>query len=634
MQCNLCSTVLVILLFGFGLFFPSSSRTQDVNHFFGSPEFDRINVIIPDESEGYYVGGSSDIQDATEGWLQYFKADQVETRITNLIEQQSAFSSSLIFDLLRLSNGDLIAIGSGLPKSQMELPKAEQKDDGWAIRLTPKGRIIWSRIYSSELHERFYFVTSLTNGTLLVGGRAETKKKTGRSNGVSYIIDSKTGRYLHRKEWGKNIRRSAFYDSLALPSGGYMLVGWATNSETKKDDVWVVNVKPTHDEHWSKIWGDKGDDLGYRAVREENGNITVFGWGTRRNAQYTSGLVLRLKPNGDVDGSTFLDVGEVGHDKFLAGVSLPGEGYVAAGEASISPKRYRGKAWVVMLNKSLKKVDEKHLNIRGSRFTGIVPNPDNMVVAAGYGIPPGETHVDAWITEVFLKSRSSTAKVAVIERIQVTYSKNSITQPGWYRGYKDLNGKTFENMVRSTLVNHATKVFESAGYTVLVEQVGRSFQDDLLILSISVSVNRAFVEPCLPGKESDDCLPGIDPREAGGIWDPKKREFIVLDLVIAEKLEFTCELKRKGTKEMVWSNHLSMFPCDETGPIPVAKKDVDRLAEKAFEGYPIRKDVVLVPTYKELADAVFYGDIKKTKGLLENGASLETKSFDRTRPTL
>lgn len=228
----------------------------------------------------------------------------------------------------------------------------------------------------------------------------------------------------------------------------------------------------------------------------------------------------------------------------------------------------------------------------------------------------------------------ATAKVVVIERIHVMYLKNSIVEPGWHRGFKDLDKKAFENMVRSTLVNHATKVFESAGYTILVGQEGRSFQDDLLILSMSASVKRAFVKPCLPGKKSDSCLPGVDQREIGGIWDPKKREFLFVNPVIAEKLEIACELKRKGTTEKVWSNHISTFPQDETGPIPVAKNDVDRLAEKIFEGFPIRKDVVLVPTYKELADAVFTGDMKKTKALLESGAPLETKSFDRTRPTL
>ncbi|MCP3896067.1 MAG: hypothetical protein GY706_15780, partial [Bacteroides sp.] len=198
------------------------------NYFFGSPEFDRVNVIIADKSKGYYVAGSSNFQGITKSWLHYFKADQSGTRPTNLIDQLLAYPSSIIFDSVRLPSGDLIAVGSGLHEKQLELPKADQKDDGWAIRITPKGRIIWNRIYRSESHERFYFVSELANKTILVGGRSETEKRTGRSNGVTYIIDPETGTYIHRKEWGKNIRRSAFYDSLALPGGGYVLVGWAT----------------------------------------------------------------------------------------------------------------------------------------------------------------------------------------------------------------------------------------------------------------------------------------------------------------------------------------------------------------------------------------------------------------------
>jgi hypothetical protein len=405
--------VMSILLCSIGLFFPPSASSQPLNHFFGLPGFDRSNAIVPDGSRGYYLGGASEVQGATQGWIAHCRAHHACRKLITLSNQPFAFTNVVVFDLLRLANDDLVAVGWGLPTRQAELPEGEQKDDGWAIRLTPEGRLIWSRSYPSTSHERFYFVTALADGNLLVGGRSEAKKMTGRSHGVSYILDPETGQALHRKEWGEPIHRAGFYDGLAIPHGGYVLVGWATRPETETDDVWVVSVTPNHAERWSTMWGDTGDDLGYHAVMEANGNVTVFGWGTRRESQYTSGLVLRLMPDGTVSGYTFVDVGEVGNDKFQFGIPVPGGGYVASGEASVSPKEYRGRAWVVSLDRELKKVDEKHLDIRGSRLLGMLALSDNRVVVTGYGIAPGSRHVDAWLTEVQLNRKKDLALSSV-----------------------------------------------------------------------------------------------------------------------------------------------------------------------------------------------------------------------------
>ena len=372
------------------------------DRFFGLSEFDKSSAMVPDDSGGYYVGGSSDFQGATHGWINHCPENQSCTPILNLKDQPPNFANIMLFDLLRLPNGDMIAAGSGLPESQTGLPVSEQKEDGWAIRFTSNGQIAWSRKYPSNAHERFYFVKALANGTILVGGRTEMEKELGQSSGVSYVIDPENGNLITRKEWGTDIPRCGFYDGFGLPNGGYVLVGWATNPETNTDDVWVVSAGANHDEQWNKLSGAEGDDLGYRAAMDENGNIMVFGWGTQKNAQYTSGLVLRFKPSGEVDRSAFLDVESVGDDKFFTGLVLPGGGYLAAGEASESTKKYRAKAWSVMLDHNLEQVGEKRFGITGSRIVDIKVDSDNRVTVAGYGVAPAKKDVDAWMADFFL----------------------------------------------------------------------------------------------------------------------------------------------------------------------------------------------------------------------------------------
>ncbi len=383
--------------------------------FIGTPEFDRANSIVADGSGGYYLVGASSTQNGSYGWMRYYHHDHAIDRNFEIsIDRPSSFNSTLLFDVLRLPDGDLIAAGSGIPKNQAALPESQQKEDGWVIRINPDGRTIWSKRFASELHERFYFVTVRPDGTILVGGRSETRKNTGSSKGVSYIIAPDSGKLIHRNLWGAGgTHRAGFYDGVALPNGGYVLVGWATQPDSDNDDVWLLAVNSDHVEHWSRNWGGVGDDLGYQVILDDSGTISVFGWGTQEMHEYTSGLVMQFNQTGQILDSVFLNVGESGDDKFLSGIQLAHGEYIAAGEASLSSKQFRGKAWFVKLDQGLMEVEENHSQIRGSRFLGLVTNSDKVVVAAGYGIAPGEKQVDAWISEIYrTKDRGYENKMA------------------------------------------------------------------------------------------------------------------------------------------------------------------------------------------------------------------------------
>ena len=180
----------------------------------------------------------------------------------------------------------------------------------------------------------------------------------------------------------------------------------------------------------------------------------------------------------------------------------------------------------------------------------------------------------------------ATAREILIDLAHVVYLKNAILAPGDSFSNKELDEEAFKNVVNTIIVLQTSKTLETAGY-IVVESKNALNNNNLLILTILVRVTRDFYWPCSPGKESEKCVPGIDLDEAGGIWDPKEAKYIVKNPVSADKLEIVFEIKRKNSKDKkIWSQRLSIFPCDKTGPIPVAYKDVYQLADKILKKFP------------------------------------------------
>ncbi|MEE9303579.1 MAG: hypothetical protein V3U84_07310 [Thiotrichaceae bacterium] len=367
--------------------------------FVGTSAFDRSNAIISDGVDGFHLIGSSEVKNGVQAWIAHYKPDSNEI-VRTPIDLPITYTSSLLLGVTQLPGGDYIFVGSAQPAYQARFQLGEQKDDGWVVRMTTSGDILWSTTYPSQYHERFYFVNLLQNGSLLVGGRSENRGKLRSSNGVSYIVDAETGKSVKQKTWGKDIFRAGFQDGIALPDGGYVLIGWVTDPLTKNDDIWLVRVKPNHITAWERKIGEEGDDLGFHGLLSNDGHIVVFGWGTKTGASYKCGLILKLTLNGEEYKRAYFDFEKVGHDKFLFGITTHNDGYIAVGEASTSKKDFRGRAWAVSIDQNFNKIGEKVFNVQGSRFSGLTETPSKRYYATGFGVRSGSKNVDAWITEI------------------------------------------------------------------------------------------------------------------------------------------------------------------------------------------------------------------------------------------
>jgi hypothetical protein len=84
-----------------GLGCTPEASSQPVSRFFGLSGFDRSNAIIQDGNEGYFIAGSSDSDESTEGWIYDCATVDSCSKIVSLTDRHLGLVNLVVFDLVQ-----------------------------------------------------------------------------------------------------------------------------------------------------------------------------------------------------------------------------------------------------------------------------------------------------------------------------------------------------------------------------------------------------------------------------------------------------------------------------------------------------------------------------------------------------
>jgi hypothetical protein len=165
-------------------------------------------------------------------------------------------------------------------------------NDGWVIKMSPSGDIIFNKVFGTSSDEGFTDVIMNNDGSIQIVGYAfrqiEYDAWMLRLNPEGFTVYSRhIGSDL--REWAGTVRHS--------PDGGYYIVG-QTYSGYGSSDGWIAKTDAAGYQQWTKNYGTSGYDLFTCAQVDLSGDIFIGGYianGFEKNA-----WGLRLSPSGAV----------------------------------------------------------------------------------------------------------------------------------------------------------------------------------------------------------------------------------------------------------------------------------------------------------------------------------------------
>ena len=201
------------------------------------PEFAQLVAIQTSPDGGFGLAGYLRTQPGRvqSGFLRIGSNGERLGRPLALPPPDEQHPQTWVSGLLLLPDGDYVAAGWA------ENPRG--KPDGWLIRFTPEGEVVWNVILASDQDQRIYSVKRHPGGSLIAVGRVqEGSDIRQRAQGYLAFVDPLNGKSRDFQiPFNAETRRSAFQDVAVLPDGALAFTGWVTKADGT-DDIWLLRL--------------------------------------------------------------------------------------------------------------------------------------------------------------------------------------------------------------------------------------------------------------------------------------------------------------------------------------------------------------------------------------------------------
>lgn len=193
-------------------------------------------------------------------------------------------------DIVKVPGGGYLALGSTFSFGSGD-------HDVYALRLDEFGDTLWSKTYGGAGTDYGYGVHTTTDGGFVTVGMT---RSTGAGKGDLFLtrLDS-LGAELWSKTFG-GAERDEGWSVRQTPDGGFIIAGVTGSFGAGQEDFYLVKTSSTGALQWQKTFGGvKGDWANAVRVTTDSGYI-VIGTTSSFGEGYSSVLVIRLGPAGDV----------------------------------------------------------------------------------------------------------------------------------------------------------------------------------------------------------------------------------------------------------------------------------------------------------------------------------------------
>ncbi len=313
----------------------------------GGSSSDWLRALEVTVDGGYILAGESSSPvsgDKTEGVSGYTDYWIVKVDGTGNIQWQNTIGGSAsdnCTSIKQTSDGGYIV--SGHSNSDISGDKTENgffSDDFWVLKLNSTGGIVWQNTIGGDQDEENSRILPTPDGGYILAGTSEsyaTGDKTMPTNGSEdfWVIKlDVSGNITWQKDFGF-ISSEQFYDIVATPDGGYLLVG-----ETGfPDNYYVVKINSAGTLLWQRSIGGTSYDFATATSILANGNYLIGGYSASgiggEKTQYQIGgndyWLMELDNTGDIIWQKV--VGGAGND-YLYDIEIVDEDFIALGSSA------------------------------------------------------------------------------------------------------------------------------------------------------------------------------------------------------------------------------------------------------------------------------------------------------------
>ncbi|MBU3742429.1 MAG: hypothetical protein FGM24_09125, partial [Candidatus Kapabacteria bacterium] len=148
--------------------------------------------------------------------------------------------------------------------------------DGWLIRLTSAGNILWDKKFGGLSTDGFRGIQRTTdNGFIMTGWTASDGAGV---LGKAWLLKTdSSGNIIFNKNFGgSDADRGLSVQQIA--DGGYILTGYTASSGAGLDDMYLVKTDASGNLVWAKTYGGTGRDYGNAVKQTADGGFLIAGY--------------------------------------------------------------------------------------------------------------------------------------------------------------------------------------------------------------------------------------------------------------------------------------------------------------------------------------------------------------------
>lgn len=164
--------------------------------------------------------------------------------------------------------------------------------DGWIVKLSPKGKILWDRTIGGRLTDEIFDIKQTKDNGYILTGYSDSYSTIWRD--VWIIKLDQNGKTVWEEvlgEMGVDEGRSVIENR----KGEYIIAGSYTSQETGFADIWILKIDKNGKKVWEQAFGNKKEDKAYSIVEDEHGAYVVTGYSTSAKGENIDIRVIKLK---------------------------------------------------------------------------------------------------------------------------------------------------------------------------------------------------------------------------------------------------------------------------------------------------------------------------------------------------
>ncbi len=196
---------------------------------------------------------------------------------------------------------------------------------------TGTAQITWEKLFSTKSTNAFRTVIEVPSGGYMVVGYS-SDSTINDTDAYAVRLTTAGDTLWTRTINGSNNGKDLFYKVINTADGGFAFCGFSTNNGAGNDDVYFLKMDGSGTIQWSNYWGGSGKDRAQDIIQTVDGGYAITGYSTSPPASYYDAFLLRLNSAGDTLWSKFYGGG--GFEDANSIVLMTDDGFVMGGQGT------------------------------------------------------------------------------------------------------------------------------------------------------------------------------------------------------------------------------------------------------------------------------------------------------------